>query len=352
VALDAVSPLVHATVICTLGMHRSGTSLVTRALNLLGVYLGPDSRVMTSGHDNPTGYWEYRPFVDINDELLARFGGTWDEPPVFPADWLHDPCLEDLKESARALVFEDFPATPLWGWKDPRACLTLPFWQEAIGPMHYVLCLRNPSAVLASLARRSAMSGEKAERLWLAHVEPTLSQTIGQPRIVVCYEDIIEDWPRELRRLAAFIGNPARGDDPLVHAAMGAFVERELCHHRMSMEDLARDPRISFTTKSLYLAMRGHAGFPDQSLSLLAVQALATWDRTVAVAAARDEEARRNEATQQALQQVHASAAWRTIAFARSLIGRLLPDGTRRRRVYTDVVARIARRGRGPLRRH
>ena len=342
---------VHATVICTLGMHRSGTSLVTRALNLLGVHLGADPRVMTSGDDNPTGYWEYRPFVDINDELLARFGGAWDEPPVFPAGWLHDPRLEDLKEKARTLLAEDFSATPLWGWKDPRACLTLPFWQDLIGPMRYVLCLRNPSAVLASLARRSGMSGEKAERLWLAHVQPTLSQTIGQPRIVVCYEDILEDWPRELRRLAAFIGNPARGDDPLVNAAMGAFIEQELWHHRMSMEDLARDPRISFPTKSLYFAIRSHAGFPDQSLHLLGEQALEAWDHAVAVAAERDVETRRSEATEQALQEVHASAAWRTIAFARSLVDRLLPAGTRRRRMYTRVVARVAPRGTANSRR-
>jgi hypothetical protein len=105
----------HATVVCVLGMHRSGTSLVARMLNLLGVHLGPDPRVLTSGKDNPTGYWEYRPFVDINDAILERFGGQWDQPPAFPSSWPGDERLVDLREKARELLTTDFAAPPLWG---------------------------------------------------------------------------------------------------------------------------------------------------------------------------------------------------------------------------------------------
>ena len=82
----------RASVICTLGMHRSGTSLVSRMLGLLGVRLGPDERVLTAGEDNPKGYWEHRSFVDLNDEILPRFGGRWDEAPgscarASPSTW-------------------------------------------------------------------------------------------------------------------------------------------------------------------------------------------------------------------------------------------------------------------------
>ena len=34
------------TIVCILGMHRSGTSLVSRVLNVLGVYLGPEEHLM------------------------------------------------------------------------------------------------------------------------------------------------------------------------------------------------------------------------------------------------------------------------------------------------------------------
>ena len=33
------------TIVCILGMHRSGTSLVSRMLNVLGVELGPDEHL-------------------------------------------------------------------------------------------------------------------------------------------------------------------------------------------------------------------------------------------------------------------------------------------------------------------
>ena len=36
-------------------------------------------------------------------------------------------------------------AAPVWGWKDPRTCLTLPFWQDVIGSIRYVICIRNPA---------------------------------------------------------------------------------------------------------------------------------------------------------------------------------------------------------------
>jgi hypothetical protein len=252
-------PLQSRTVICTVGMHRSGTSLVSRTLNLLGVYLGAPECISNAGDDNPRGYWEHHPLALLNDEVLAQFGGRWDDPPVLPEGWPHDPRLGDLRARARHLLVEHFATEPLWGWKDPRTCLTLPFWQDLIGPMRYVVCLRNPCAVVASLGRRNGLSSERAERLWLTHVCSSLAHTSGQPRLFVFYEDMVDDAAPELRRLAAFIGGPERSDDPQVPGRVAAFIDPDLCHHRMSIEELAGDRRISFATKSLYLALRGHA---------------------------------------------------------------------------------------------
>jgi hypothetical protein len=286
------------TVICTLGMHRSGTSLVSRILNLLGVYLGAPHDLTNAGADNPKGYWEHYPIALLNDELLARFGGSWDEPPAFPEAWTRDPGLADLKVKAHAVVSEAFSAAPVWGWKDPRTCLTLPFWQDVVGSIRYVICLRNPAAVLASLSRRDGMSAEKAERLWLTHVQSSLAHTSGRPRLLVCYDDLMHDWRPELRRIAAFIGYPERAEAPDVLEAVGAFLERELCHHRMTIEDLAANQRISFATTGLYLALKSEAprstsaeAFESNdnrerwqnALDLIGTRALATWQAQTAL---------------------------------------------------------------------
>jgi len=58
------------------GAHRSGTSFLTRALNLSGVYLGDfDSLTLTelnANLANPKGHWENWKFVNINRKNKIR----------------------------------------------------------------------------------------------------------------------------------------------------------------------------------------------------------------------------------------------------------------------------------------
>jgi hypothetical protein len=300
---ETTTPIIRrdARVICTVGMHRSGTSLVMRLVNLLGVHLGPDAHVLTSGADNPMGYWEYRPFVDINDAILASFGGRWEKPPVFPAGWQHDARLDDLKARARDLIAADFAAAPVWGWKDPRSCTTLPFWQDVIGPMRYIVCVRNPASVVASLMAREKATREHAEGLWLEHMQAALAATSGRPRLFVFYEDVLANWLEELRWIAAFIGSPERAADPRVHDAAAAFVRQDMCHHSFSMADLFGDQRLSGSTVGLAFALRGYARRPagspgdavklhradptvDAALDAFADRALRAWNQMARVA--------------------------------------------------------------------
>ena len=59
-----------------LGMHRSGTSALTRVLGLCGAAL-PHHR-MVSHDSNPLGHWEPQPIVDAHERFLAEAGTAWD----------------------------------------------------------------------------------------------------------------------------------------------------------------------------------------------------------------------------------------------------------------------------------
>jgi hypothetical protein len=277
-----------ATIICTVGMHRSGTSVVSRLLNLLGAHLGSDDSMMRAAGDNPKGFWEHQPLVMINEEILRRFGGCWDAPPVFPPAWAEDPVLEDLRARAREILANEFGSTPLWGFKDPRSSITLPFWQAVIGPMRYVICLRGPNAVVGSLADRDRMETRAAERLWLTHVHASLLHTRDQPRMVVYYDDILDDWRVELRRLAAFIGRPDRAEDPAVQRAVRDFLEADLRHHDGAAALLAADRQLSAGTAGLYLALRSSCHPFDEALELFAARALEAWDDAAALSGDRE----------------------------------------------------------------
>jgi hypothetical protein len=243
----------------------------------------------------------------------------------------------------------------------------VPFWQDLIGPMRYVLAFRNPGEVIASLQRRNAMNVEKAERLWLAHVHASLTHTSGQPRMFVFYDDIMNDYATELARMAAFLGHPDAAEDPAVGAAAADYLEETLCHHRTSMADLAGDCRVSFAVTGLYFAIRGHAPRPTSSengdLHALATRAVEAWDQLSASTAERDALARANahlsgtvahltesvasltserDAVFRMVDEIHASAGWTLVARVRGVIVRLFPAGSGRRRTLDVVLRRIA----------
>ena len=214
-------------IVCILGMHRSGTSLVTRMLNLIGVYLGPEHLLLEANFANPTGYWELDGFVSINDEILARFGGSWDEPPLLSPGWETDPVIDDLKERARRLIQDTFAKAKIWGWKDPRSCITLPFWQQLLPDMRYIISLRSPLDVSRSLEQRDKFSAEKSSDLWLTYVNYALEQSDGKPRLITFYEDLMDDCLSELRRLADFLGKPERAEQVAVQETVR--VPQQVC---------------------------------------------------------------------------------------------------------------------------
>jgi len=251
-------------VVCALGMHRSGTSAIAGILNLLGVYLGTEKHLSGSAEDNPKGFWEHRSMVDLNDEILLKGGGNWHEPPAFPSGWEGMPKFAHLRQRARALILEDFGAAKLWGWKDPRTCLTLPFWQRLVSPMRYVICLRNPIDVARSLAQRDEFSFEKGVNLWLTYVSSALEHTTGQARILVFYEDIMEHRQRELQRLAGFLENPELAEQTEFQSAVEKFIEVGLQHYHTSVVDTIHKPELDFPTKALYLTLRLYVGPQDK----------------------------------------------------------------------------------------
>ena len=65
---------------CIAGMHRSGTSMVARALHEAGLYLGEEPDLMRPGPDNPEGFWERTEVVAVNDALTVRVLLTLKDP--------------------------------------------------------------------------------------------------------------------------------------------------------------------------------------------------------------------------------------------------------------------------------
>jgi O-antigen biosynthesis protein len=242
-------------IICVLGMHRSGASVATRLMNLLGVDLGAAEHLLGPRPDSPNGFRKYEPILDLNDEILTRLGGNWHEPPPMPPGWETTAELADLRQRARDLVARTF-ASPNWGWKDPRTCLTLPFWRQILPPVRFVICVRSPAEVAASLENREGFPFEKSIRLWQLYTGAAIEQTAGLPRYFFFYEDVIRSYRDEVARLARFVGRPDALDQPAVAAAIEEFIDPDFYRCRTSLINTLDNPNVLFPAKALYFAVR------------------------------------------------------------------------------------------------
>jgi len=229
-------------------MSRTGTSLTTRVLHLAGVYLGPEEELLDAElrqlagegehvlakarGSNPNGHWEHYRLMRLNERILRSLGGSWREPPAMPPGWESSPELAAEREQARALLVESFAGHELWGWKDPRNSLTLPFWQLLLPEVRYVVCLRNPIDVAASLERRERMSAAQALALWRVYVAAALARTAGRPRLLVRYEDFFADRVGTGQRLARFVGRDRAFDDWEGQRRLAEAVDERLWRNR------------------------------------------------------------------------------------------------------------------------
>lgn len=230
------------------GMHRSGTSAVARIVNLMGVDLGAEERLMGAKPDNPTGFWENLSFSSFNDDLLAYLGGRWDDPPVLLAGWEGDSGLDPWRDRALEVLDDQFSGE-IGGWKDPRMSLLLPFWRTVVDIEPGLLVLRHPAEVAASLAARDAMAEDRSARLWLRYV--VAARRNDPAALLVPYDDLFNDLDNTVDRFAAHLEIEAPAEATRITIA--SFLDGGLRHHDASGDPgSGRDVQLAALT---YTAM-------------------------------------------------------------------------------------------------
>ena len=269
-------------IVCVIGMHRSGTSAVMRLLNLAGLDLGDDGSLELKGPDNPTGYWELRALREINDELLARWNATWSDPPN--PDWIHASEIADLRARARETLSNLQSGTGPWGWKDPRTSVTLPFWKELLPRQVYVLCVRNPLSVAASLKARDGMPLEHALNLWSEYTGAALEYTQAEHRVIVNYESMMTNWKSTLRRIVENLGLADLEPPESIEEQVESFLQPQLSHYNYALEDVLDTPSLDFISKSLYCFLREEEGIATESEWAAAIRTAVAYRRREIVA--------------------------------------------------------------------
>ncbi len=219
-----------------LGMHRSGTSAVTRLLALAGCGL-PKDLVPADDH-NARGYFEPWRVAVFNSERLRAAGGAWDDPFGFPYRPLPDD--ETWRAQAATLLTEQFDLESAPLLKDPRLALLMPLWRPVfegagLSPL-CVIPVRHPLDVARSLQTRDGFVGEKSILLWCAYMLAAEAYSRDLPRVFVSYDALLTDWRTQAARIEIAHGRALPGFNDTAARAIDAFLTPELRHHQAKMD--------------------------------------------------------------------------------------------------------------------
>jgi len=187
--------------IVVVGMHRSGTSAISGLLDELGVFMGKNLYGPQKGV-NEKGFFENAEVVELNDRFFDALYQSWDDPFAYNFEGVYSDRYQPFEVSTTSLLESEYGGHGLWGMKDPRTSLHLPFWHRQISQKNiepcYLMMLRNPLEVAMSLKKRDGFSIKKGLILWCNYTLSTylfcrdktllivdFNQLISEPKIVL-----------------------------------------------------------------------------------------------------------------------------------------------------------------------
>lgn len=142
-----------------LGMHRSGTTMISQILERLGIFLGSKKEI-----NNEAIF-----FIKINDWIMRQFNASWDQPDNM--NFIDEKRIKTISNAIRRplkdirsieflglkkyLIYRDIKRLDIpWGWKDPRTTFTIDIWLEIFPGAKILHIYRNPIDVAESLRKR------------------------------------------------------------------------------------------------------------------------------------------------------------------------------------------------------
>ncbi|WP_373004284.1 sulfotransferase family protein [Hyphomonas sp.] len=257
-------------IIVVLGMHRSGTSVLTRALAALGVELG-SHMMLAVEQDNDKGFWEDLDIYRLNERLLKKCNSAWHRLASLEVGRLETEEFAAERVEAANLISTKIQDVDLFAFKDPRTAVLLPFWQCVLSDLElepqYVIAVRNPLEISESLRKRDGFDQTKNLLLWLTHMYSAVQLTDGAQRVFVGYQQVIADPLGQLSRICEALGLTAPSLESAAYKEYAdEFLDGSLNHNRISPNELARCESIPDVFPAFYQLLNEWADADDGKL--------------------------------------------------------------------------------------
>ena len=260
-------------IVVVLGMHRSGTSLLSNVLHMLGVDMADTSDHVSP--KNPGGFWERPELTAIHDEILEAIDRPIALPShvlPFPPAWWRSKKVQAVKPKLIDYLQRELgKSINPWGFKDPRTCRLLPLWWEIFRELNlepvYVVATRSPAESSVSMSQKSSartLSIANGELMWLSYnYDIARHVMLKDPVIAVDYGEWFEGAVAVGERLARQFGIGEHLSPDELAECMLAIVHPEYRH------EFAESPRDRSIAMMFYEALKEAASGDDAGLRAL-----------------------------------------------------------------------------------
>lgn len=240
----------HHSGVIVLSMHRSGSSLLTGLLTMMGLNTGPSKDLIEGNESNKFGFFERWDVISQNEALLSMQGLRWDHEPA-----KYDPLAGSqatrskggFSDGRRAIEYFNDPANRPFVMKDPRLCITIRTWLPLFSSLPAVVfTYRHPLDVAMSLRRYYGFSVVRGLHMWYTYNRMAIQQSLDLCRVVTSDRKIMKSPQLEMKRIYTMLRDRCGIEVPrqLSDADIEAFVDLDLQHGRESLLHERCDPEV------------------------------------------------------------------------------------------------------------
>ncbi len=355
--------------VIVLGMHRSGTSAVAGCLSRIGIEFG--DKLLSPEPYNPRGFYEHVDILAINEEILRMFNSSFDDILPLPQNWHRSEFLLPFKDKLIEIINRDFKEADVFGFKDPRVSILLPFYLEVIKEMkldaRFVICIRPEMEIALSLKERTNTSLYKALLLINKYKSAIEEGILGQKYVRVPMDRLLKDPLDTLNNVITDLDLPIK----ITHDDMKKvkeFLDISLKHHTFREADalleLARMLEESETEKNIlekrfedHASLIGHLNEQNHRLNNILAHRnhrIQFLEKETAKFSGIDVARYKNieselDRLKETLASIKRSFSWKILLVFQKMMDTLIPSRSMLRRPYVKLLRKLQGLGKKKL---